>query len=298
MCNYNSLIEAALKARDQAHAPYSEFKVGAAICDSSDQITIGANVESASYGLSCCAERVAITRGYFDPIGFPHHGTALIAADLFPPGNFRCEGNFEVYRTIVGAQRLCIRWRHGKKVQLSGAFQRQREIETFRPTVVTAESHHGAIIKTADGKAFAVEIIVFQPAAKLHRVCFCGDAFFHQPFEFVEILFEETPARKLVVKCHAERAGHHPVDGGRFARHPVIQVREVYPVDLETARPLRAIDVKIVLAAAIVDIRIFGKSEARKFRRMAVCLARGDTIEDAREKAVSASKAVTLHYSS
>ena len=60
MCNYNSLIEAALKARGQAHAPYSEFKVGAAICDSSNQITIGANVESASYGLSCCAERVAI----------------------------------------------------------------------------------------------------------------------------------------------------------------------------------------------------------------------------------------------
>jgi len=60
MCNYNSLIESALKARAQAHAPYSKFKVGAAICDSSDQITIGANVESASYGLSCCAERIAI----------------------------------------------------------------------------------------------------------------------------------------------------------------------------------------------------------------------------------------------
>ena len=60
MCNYNSLIESALKARYQAHAPYSKFKVGAAICDSSDQITIGANVESASYGLSCCAERIAI----------------------------------------------------------------------------------------------------------------------------------------------------------------------------------------------------------------------------------------------
>lgn len=52
------------------------------------------------------------------------------------------------------------------------------------------------------------------------------------------------------------------------------------------------------LSTAGVDIRIFGKSEARKFRRMAVCLARGDTIEDAREKAVSASEAVTLHYSS
>ena len=52
------------------------------------------------------------------------------------------------------------------------------------------------------------------------------------------------------------------------------------------------------LSTAGVDIRIFGKSEARKFRRMAVCLARGDTIEDAREKALTASKAITLHYSS
>ena len=60
MCNYNSLIEAALKARDHAHAPYSKFKVGAAIRNNSEQITIGVNVESASYGLSCCAERVAI----------------------------------------------------------------------------------------------------------------------------------------------------------------------------------------------------------------------------------------------
>ena len=60
MSNYNSLIEAALKARDHAHAPYSKFKVGAAIRNNSEQITIGANVESASYGLSCCAERVAI----------------------------------------------------------------------------------------------------------------------------------------------------------------------------------------------------------------------------------------------
>ena len=56
----NLLIEAALSARHQAHAPYSNFKVGAAILDDSKQITIGANVESASYGLSCCAERVAI----------------------------------------------------------------------------------------------------------------------------------------------------------------------------------------------------------------------------------------------
>ena len=56
----NPLIEAALRARHQARALYSNFKVGAAILDGTKQITIGANVESASYGLSCCAERVAI----------------------------------------------------------------------------------------------------------------------------------------------------------------------------------------------------------------------------------------------
>ncbi|MQF82631.1 formate-dependent phosphoribosylglycinamide formyltransferase [SAR202 cluster bacterium AD-802-E10_MRT_200m] len=50
------------------------------------------------------------------------------------------------------------------------------------------------------------------------------------------------------------------------------------------------------LSTSGVDIRIFGKHETRKFRRMAVCLAKGDTIEDAREKAATASKAITLHY--
>ena len=60
MLKDNPLIEAALNARHQARAPYSNFKVGAAILDDTKQITIGANVESASYGLSCCAERVAI----------------------------------------------------------------------------------------------------------------------------------------------------------------------------------------------------------------------------------------------
>ena len=60
MSKANPLIEAALNARHQALAPYSKFKVGAAILDDTKQITIGANVESASYGLSCCAERVAI----------------------------------------------------------------------------------------------------------------------------------------------------------------------------------------------------------------------------------------------
>jgi cytidine deaminase len=54
------LIRAAAKARELACAPYSNFKVGAALLTRAGVIISGANVESASYGLTCCAERVAL----------------------------------------------------------------------------------------------------------------------------------------------------------------------------------------------------------------------------------------------
>jgi cytidine deaminase len=63
----SQLVRAAARARLGAVAPYSKFKVGAALLTASGQIVTGANVESASYGLTCCAERVALftalTRG-------------------------------------------------------------------------------------------------------------------------------------------------------------------------------------------------------------------------------------------
>lgn len=56
------LITTARQLRQRAHAPYSGYKVGAAVMTADGKIVGGCNVESASYGLTCCAERVALYR--------------------------------------------------------------------------------------------------------------------------------------------------------------------------------------------------------------------------------------------
>jgi cytidine deaminase len=62
MSDKQRLVQAAARARERAVAPYSKFKVGAALLTRDGEIISGANVESASYGLTCCAERVALFR--------------------------------------------------------------------------------------------------------------------------------------------------------------------------------------------------------------------------------------------
>ena len=58
--NFQELIETAKKARLQSVAPFSNFLVGAALKTAGGKVYTGCNVESASYGLTVCAERVAI----------------------------------------------------------------------------------------------------------------------------------------------------------------------------------------------------------------------------------------------
>lgn len=54
------LVKKALEARKKAYAPYSKFRVGAAIESSDGKIFVGCNVEDAAYSTTCCAERVAL----------------------------------------------------------------------------------------------------------------------------------------------------------------------------------------------------------------------------------------------
>jgi cytidine deaminase len=82
----NKLLEAALAARNHAHAPFSNFKVGAAIEDESGRIFTGCNVENVTYGLTICAERVAVFKAISE--GARRFKRIAVAADtdaLTPP---------------------------------------------------------------------------------------------------------------------------------------------------------------------------------------------------------------------
>ncbi len=97
------LALAALRAREHAFAPFSKFKVGAALEDLDGGIHTGCNVENATYGLTVCAERVAVFKAISE--GAREFSRMAVAADtevLTPPcGACRqilwefC-GNFEI----------------------------------------------------------------------------------------------------------------------------------------------------------------------------------------------------------
>jgi len=86
MTEYDSLIAAARRARENAHAPYSNFRVGAALRAKSGRMFGGCNVENATYGLTVCAERVAIFKAISEgERGFDAVAVVTDADSLTPP---------------------------------------------------------------------------------------------------------------------------------------------------------------------------------------------------------------------
>jgi cytidine deaminase len=84
--DFQPLIEAALRARLQSVAPFSKFLVGAAVKTENGKVYTGCNIESASYGLTVCAERVAIWKALSE--GERHFTELAVVADtevLTPP---------------------------------------------------------------------------------------------------------------------------------------------------------------------------------------------------------------------
>jgi len=88
---YESLVIAAKEARLRAYVPYSKFKVGAAILTNDKKIFSGCNVENASFGLSICAERVAIFKAVSE--GYTYFEALAVVCDsnrpCFPCGACR-----------------------------------------------------------------------------------------------------------------------------------------------------------------------------------------------------------------
>ena len=79
-------LAAAIAAREHAHAPFSKFQVGAALEDTYGRLHTGCNIENATYGLTLCAERVAVFKAISE--GARQFRRIAIAADsqnLTPP---------------------------------------------------------------------------------------------------------------------------------------------------------------------------------------------------------------------
>jgi cytidine deaminase len=110
-----SLIEAAWRAREQARAKYSKFKVGSALLCGDGRVFTGCNIESSSYGLTICSERVALFKALSE--GADSFTRIVVAADtgeLTPP----CGACRQVLWDFCGDLEIVLTNRAGKSKTL------------------------------------------------------------------------------------------------------------------------------------------------------------------------------------
>lgn len=101
------LKQHAQRAASNAHAPYSRFPVGAAVVSAGGQVYAGCNVENASFGLTQCAERVALTAAIADGV----HPGDLQTLVIYTPGTTAhppCGACRQVMRELMAAESLVI----------------------------------------------------------------------------------------------------------------------------------------------------------------------------------------------
>ena len=121
------LLDAAIRARENAHAPYSHFQVGAALEGTNGRIYTGCNVENATYGLTVCAERVAVLKAVSE--GARKFTRIAVAADtdaLTPP----CGACRQILWEFCGDIEITLVNLHGKTetVQLKTLFPRAFDV--------------------------------------------------------------------------------------------------------------------------------------------------------------------------
>ncbi len=82
-----ALVDAAIKAAEKAYAPYSHFRVGAALLDEKGTVYTGCNIENASYGLCNCAERTALFKAISEGVT-PKTGIKALAVVTLDAAGF------------------------------------------------------------------------------------------------------------------------------------------------------------------------------------------------------------------
>ena len=114
------LIHAAQQVRIRAYAPYSGYRVGAALLTDTGQIVTGCNVENISYGATICAERTAATKMIADGLGSRITALAVASKDGVPPcgiclqflSEFVANGEVQVFQVDEGGKIIDRKFHH------------------------------------------------------------------------------------------------------------------------------------------------------------------------------------------